>query len=83
MHRRGIHNKLVIGAAAGILAGLYHQRTGVAQRALAADNSLFSQRAHGQIAVNSLRIGNAQVFQIQTHGAPSNVFCRDGVLGAA
>ena len=62
MHGRGIHDELVVGAAAGILAGLYHQRAGVAQRALLTAQRSLYKLGGGQIAIDRLGIDDAILF---------------------
>ena len=59
----GVHNELVVGAAAGVLAGLDHQRTGVGQGALAAAQRVLYQLRRRQIAVHRPRVYQSQLFQ--------------------
>ena len=59
MHGGGIDDELVVGATAGVLAGLDHQRAGVAQRSLSAGERLLRQGCDGQVAVDFLGGGDA------------------------
>ena len=59
----GVHDELVVGAAASVLAGLDHQRAGVGELALTAAQGVLRQLGGGQIAVDSGGIDDAQGFQ--------------------
>ena len=50
----GIHDELVVGRAAGVLAGGDHQRAGLAQAAFAAPQRSLGQGGRGQVAVDGL-----------------------------
>ena len=63
MNGGGVHDKLVVGAAAGVFAGLYHQGTGVGQGALAPAQGVLRQLGRRQIAVHRGGIDDAQLFQ--------------------
>ncbi len=63
MDGRGVHDELIIGAAAGVLAGLDHQRAGVGQCALAAAERMLGQLCGRQIPIDRLGIDDAQLFQ--------------------
>ena len=58
----GIHDELVVGRAAGVLAGGHHQGAGVAQAALAAAQCSFNQLCRGQVAVHGLGANDAVLF---------------------
>ena len=59
----GIHNELVVGAAAGVLPGLDHQGSGVGQGALPPAQSVLHQLRRRQIAVHRPGVDDAQLFQ--------------------
>ena len=59
----GVHDELVVGAAAGVLAGLDHQRTGVGQGTLAAAQRVLYQLRRRQIAVHCPRVHKSQLLQ--------------------
>ena len=58
-----IHNELVIGAAAGILAGLHYQGAGVAQLSLAPAQGMLRQLSGREVTVYGSRIDDAECFQ--------------------
>ena len=63
MDSGSIDNELVVGAAAGVFTGLDHQRAGVGQSALAAAERMLGQLRGSEIAIDSLGIDDAQLFQ--------------------
>ena len=63
MDGRGVHDKLVIGAAAGVFPGLDHQGAGVGQRTLAAAKRVLGQLCGGQITIDRLGVDDTQLFQ--------------------
>ena len=50
VYRRGVHDELIVGAAAGVLPGLYHQRPGGRQGSLSL-NLLFEYLTAGTLPV--------------------------------
>ena len=63
MNSRGVHDKLIVGAAPRVFAGLDHQRTGVGQRTLAAAQRMLGELCRRQVAIYRFCIDNAQLFQ--------------------
>ena len=63
MNGGSVHDELVVGAAAGVLAGLDHQRAGIGELALTAAQGVFRQLSGSQVAVDSGGIDDAQSFQ--------------------
>ena len=63
MDSGGVHNELVVGAAAGVLPGLDHQGSGVGQGALPPAQSVLHQLRRRQIAVHRPGVDDAQLFQ--------------------
>ena len=63
MHGGGINNEFVVGAAAGVLTGLDHQRAGQGQRALAAAQGVLRQLRGVEIPVNCGSVDDTQFFQ--------------------
>ena len=69
MHGGSINDELVIGAAAGVLAGFDHQCAGIAESALAALQRMLGQLCGGQVAVDRAGVDDAQFFQsVGFHG---------------
>ena len=63
MNSRGVHDKLIVGAAARIFAGLDHQRAGIGQRALAAAQRVLGELCRRKVAIYRFCIDNAQLFK--------------------
>ena len=63
MNGGGVHDKLVVGAAAGVLAGLHHQGAGIGELTLAAAQSVLGELGGSEVAVNCRGIDDAQSFQ--------------------
>ena len=63
VYRRGVHDELIVSAAAGVLPGLYHQRPGGRQGSLSPAQSVLRQLGRGQVAIYRRRIDDAQLLQ--------------------
>ena len=63
MDGRGVNDELVVGAAAGVFAGLDHQGAGVGKLSLTAAQGVFRELGRGEIAVDRGGIDDAQLFQ--------------------
>ena len=63
MNGGSVHDELVVGAAAGVFAGLDHQCAGVGELALAAAQGVLRQLGGSQVAVDSRGIDDAQSLQ--------------------
>ena len=66
----GVHDELVVGAAAGVFAGLYHQRAGVGQRALAPAQGMLHQLRRRQVAVHRPGVHQSQLLQPVSFHSP-------------
>ena len=62
VHAGGIDDELILGGAAGVLAGLDDQGAGVAQGALAAAERMLGQLRGGQVAIDCAGVDDAQLF---------------------
>jgi hypothetical protein len=58
-----VNDKLVVGAAAGVFAGLYNESAGVGEGALATAKSVLSELCGCEIAIYSAGIYDAQLFK--------------------
>ena len=63
VYRRGVHDELIVGAAPGVLPGLYHQRPGGRQGSLSPAQSVLRQLGRGQVAIYRRRVDDAQLLQ--------------------
>ena len=62
VHAGGIDDELILGGAAGVLAGLDDQSAGVGEGALAAAKRMLGQGCGCQIAIDSAGVDDAQFF---------------------